>query len=189
VWITETGYEAERIGDAADEERQADYARRVMDAQLERGWWTNTFFYEAVDCVPFLPSCTIDGFGITRAHRTGGLSWPGDYRAKPAFTAIQAYIAAHPGLPGVASTTPAPDAGVPEPEMRDAGLEDAAPPSMSDAAAPPLGDSQVTLGDGGFTSRPLSSGCSTTRTTSGTPGGLLWLMATLFIVRRRSLAD
>jgi len=198
VWITETGYRASEIGDAADEERQADYARRVMDAQLARDWWTNTFFYEAVDCVPFLPTCTIDGFGITRANHTGERTWPADYRAKPAFTAIQAYIASHAELPADAPpitdppVTEPPDAGAPSGSDAGLPLGDAGPVS---ADAGPAGPDAATIADAGArldaaaAGSPTPTGCSIGR--ASTPGGTaLCLVGGLFLAfsRRRSRA-
>ncbi len=107
VWITETGLRA-RVGDAADETRQATYVRRVMEEQLARAWWTNTFFYEITDCGADQPTCDIDGFGITRGLRSiasGPRAWPADYRRKPAYDAIRAFITAHPEI--VARVAPA----------------------------------------------------------------------------------
>ncbi|MCC7535687.1 MAG: beta-galactosidase [Deltaproteobacteria bacterium] len=102
VWITETGYEADAIGDAADEGRQATYVRRVMEEQLARAWWTNTFFYEITDCGVDQPGCDIDGFGITRPSRAvaagGPRRFPDDYRLKPAYDEIRNFIAAHPEI-------------------------------------------------------------------------------------------
>lgn len=96
VWITETGYRA-RIGDAADEDRQAVFARRTLEEQWNRPWWSNTFFYEIMDCGVDDPACTIDGFGIARplrANTTGPRSFPTDYRLKPAFNAIRDFLRA-----------------------------------------------------------------------------------------------
>lgn len=100
VWITETGLRA-RVGDGADETRQGTYVRRVMEEQLSRGWWSNTFFYEITDCGVDQPTCDIDGFGITRPLRAvsaGPRAWPADYRRKPAYDAIRAFVTAHPEI-------------------------------------------------------------------------------------------
>lgn len=156
VWITETGYRA-TPGDSGDEATQATYVRRVLEEQYRRDWWTNTFFYEAVDCVPFLPTCDIDGFGITRANHAGERRWPGDYRAKPAFAEIQGFLAAHPpgeAPPGIDAGVSAldagrADAGAPE---RDAGARDAGALASSDAAPP----SETDAGGAG----PTASGCA-----------------------------
>lgn len=96
VWITETGYRA-RVGDAMDEDRQATFARRTLEEQWNRPWWSNTFFYEIMDCGVDDPACTIDGFGIARplrANTTGPRSFPSDYRLKPAFGAIRDFLRA-----------------------------------------------------------------------------------------------
>ena len=99
VWITETGYRATPIGDAAAEGRQATYVRRTLEEQLARRWWSNTFFYEVMDCGVDQARCDIDGFGLSRALRpiTGGpRRYPADYRVKPAFTTLRDFIRAHP---------------------------------------------------------------------------------------------
>ncbi len=100
VWITETGYRA-RPGDAIEEGRQATYVRRVMEEQLSRAWWTNSFFYEITDCGVDDPACPIDGFGITRPTRAismGPRMFPRDYRLKPAYDTIRGFITAHPEI-------------------------------------------------------------------------------------------
>jgi len=100
VWITETGLKAAPAGDVNQENRQAQYVELVMDAQLARPWWTNTFFYEIMDCGVDAPTCDIDGFGIARPTRdlqAGSRSFA-DYRQKPAYTAIKTYITAHPEI-------------------------------------------------------------------------------------------
>ncbi len=100
VWITETGYRADP-GDAGDEETQRDYVTRVLDAQLERAWWTATFFYEIMDCGVDAPDCPIDGFGLVRPTRAGGgRAFPADFRRKPAFDAIASALSARPELLG-----------------------------------------------------------------------------------------
>jgi hypothetical protein len=132
VWITETGYEAEPAGDAGEESRQEQYVRLVLEAQLGRAWWTNTFFYEIADCGPSQPGCPIDGFGLMRANSGGadsGLSYPGNYRRKPAFTAIKQFIQAHPEITG---TGPAPQCGDGVDNDQD-GLTDGADPGCHDA--------------------------------------------------------
>ena len=99
VWITETGYRATPVGDAAAEGRQATSVRRTLEEQLARRWWSNTFFYEVMDCGVDQAMCDIDGFGLSRALRpiTGGpRRYPADYRVKPAFTALRDFIRAHP---------------------------------------------------------------------------------------------
>lgn len=97
VWITETGYRADP-GDASDENLQAIFVRRVIEEQLARSWWTNSFFYEITDCGVDDPACPIDGFGITRPTRAGARSFPADYRLKPSYEAIRDLIDAHPEI-------------------------------------------------------------------------------------------
>ncbi len=103
VWITETGYRADPPGDSAEESAQRDYVTGVLELQLDYPWWTNTFFYEIYDCGIDQPGCDIDGFGLLRPTRaiTGGpRSFPGDYRQKPAFTAIRGQLDGEPALLG-----------------------------------------------------------------------------------------
>ncbi|MBX3273461.1 MAG: cellulase family glycosylhydrolase, partial [Sandaracinaceae bacterium] len=138
VWITETGFRA-RPGDAAEEAKQATFVRRALEEQLLRPWWTNTFFYEAVDCRPFQPDCGIDGFGLTRAHTASARAWPADYRAKPAYEELRAFIAAHPELPGEA---PPPGTEPPPPPDAGASSPDAGAP-RADAGAPPSADAGI----------------------------------------------
>ncbi len=107
VWITETGYRANPPGSASEERAQDIYIRRVMEEQLERSWWTNTFFYESVDCGIDIPGCGIDGFGITRPLRGNPRAWPADYRKKPAYNRIQAFVREHPEIVAGMSEGPA----------------------------------------------------------------------------------
>ncbi|OIP42229.1 MAG: hypothetical protein AUK47_04855 [Deltaproteobacteria bacterium CG2_30_63_29] len=97
VWITETGYRAETLG---DEELQAVYFEQALDEQLMLPWVTNTFFYEIFDCKPDQPTCDIDGFGILHgiSGTPGSRVYPTDFRKKEAFYRLQAYIDAHPEL-------------------------------------------------------------------------------------------
>lgn len=102
VWITETGNRAGAIGDATAEANQATFVRRVMEEQLGRPWWTNSFFYEIMDCGVDDPACDIDGFGITRPTRAlssgGPRTFPDDYRLKPAYLTIRGFIMDHPEI-------------------------------------------------------------------------------------------
>jgi hypothetical protein len=89
VWITETGYHCEPPADAGEMGVQADYYMRVLDEQLARSWYTNTFFYEILDS-----GDELDGFGIIRSDGSGG------YTHKPAYDALRDRIAAEPELSG-----------------------------------------------------------------------------------------
>ncbi|MBW2703374.1 MAG: hypothetical protein JRF33_21355, partial [Deltaproteobacteria bacterium] len=71
VWITETGYRAHPVGDSEEEAMQAIYVRRVLEEQLGRAWYTNSFFYEISDCGVDQPDCDIDGYGLMRALSAG----------------------------------------------------------------------------------------------------------------------
>jgi len=98
VWITETGYRVEPVGSERERERQAVYVRRVLEEQLARDWWTNSFFYELVDCGVDQPDCPIDGYGLTRPTRGHPRTSADDYATKPAFAAIRRFVDAHPEL-------------------------------------------------------------------------------------------
>ncbi len=102
VWITETGYRATPIGDATNENLQATYVRRVLEEQLKRAWYTNSFFYEICDCGVDQPGCTIDGFGLMRptAGQFDTRRFPQDFRLKPAFLLLRQFIADHPEITG-----------------------------------------------------------------------------------------
>ncbi len=105
VWITETGYRADPPGDTTEEDLQATYVTRVLQEQLLRAWYTNTFFYEILDCKPDQPSCGIDGYGLMRATggTAGSRTFPTDYREKPAFTALQQFISGHSQFAGASA--------------------------------------------------------------------------------------
>ncbi len=109
VWITETGYRA-TPDDSSEEDNQATYVTRVLEEQLARAWYTNSFFYEIQDCKPDQPECTIDGFGLMRAvtGSPGSRTFPDDFRLKPAFLALRQFIDDHPEIVG---TQPPPQCG------------------------------------------------------------------------------
>jgi hypothetical protein len=86
VWITETGYRARPPTDPAQMNEQSRYLTRVLDEQLSREWFTNSFFYEILDSED-----EIDGFGITRRDGAGFLR-------KPAYAAVRDRIASTPSL-------------------------------------------------------------------------------------------
>ena len=102
VWITETGHHCEPAENPEQEEMQATYVTRVLEEQLARDWYTNTFFYEITDCGPDQPECTIDGFGLMRATsgNPGSRQFPNDFRLKPAFIALRNFIDDHPEITG-----------------------------------------------------------------------------------------
>ncbi|MDW8361951.1 MAG: sugar-binding protein [Myxococcales bacterium] len=141
VWITETGYRARSM---ADETTQATYVRRVMEEQLRRSWWTNTFFYEITDCGVDQPDCPIDGFGLSRPLRpvsSGPRAFPRDYRLKPAYREIQRFVAEHPVIVGRAAPAACgngvDDDGDGRIDERDRGCADATDRDETDDAAPP----------------------------------------------------
>lgn len=91
VWITETGRTAP-LSDAAATKDQLTYYRRVIEEQLERPWWTHTFFYEIVD-----DNLIADKWGMALR---GGASYPGSYQKKPVWAFVQNVLARQPALGG-----------------------------------------------------------------------------------------
>jgi hypothetical protein len=110
VWISETGFRADPPGDATREQTQATYVRRALEEQRARPWYTNTFFYEIEDCGPDQPGCPIDGFGVLRSigGQAASRRFPQDYRIKPAFDAIRAFIQANPAFAAPVPPPPPP---------------------------------------------------------------------------------
>jgi hypothetical protein len=93
VWITETGYRCEPPTDAAEQATQATYYMRVIDEQLARAWYTNTFFYEIQDSFD-----SLDGFGIIRRTAGPDDTWADNFEFKDAYDALKARIAAEPAF-------------------------------------------------------------------------------------------
>ena len=93
IWITETGYQASPATDTAEMAKQESHYMNVIDFQLARSWYTNTFFYEILDS-----GDTLDGFGCTRNDGVGG------YMLKPAYLALKTRIANEPALNGSGNT-------------------------------------------------------------------------------------
>jgi MYXO-CTERM domain-containing protein len=151
VWITETGYKA-NVGDAADEDLQAVYVRRVLEEQLLRDWYTNTFFYEINDCGVDQPGCTIDGFGLMRPESgsPGSRTFPSDFRLKPAFLALKQFLVDNPQVIGT-GPSPACSDGVDNDgdgfaDVADRGCDDAFDTDESDD--PPRTQLQALAADG-----------------------------------------
>jgi hypothetical protein len=89
-WLTETGLEA-KLGDAAKEQKQVLYYRRVLESMLVRPWWETTIFYEAFDEPP--------------APYTWGVvvhdeAQPKKYRAKPVLAFLQGVTSKQPAFGG-----------------------------------------------------------------------------------------
>jgi hypothetical protein len=99
VWITETGWRENPIGDPDERRLQAIYARRVLEEQWQRDWWTNTFFYEITDAIGF----DIDGFGFVRPREGGG------FDRKPVFEEVRNFLAGHPQSDPADEPAPAPE--------------------------------------------------------------------------------
>ncbi|WP_143301374.1 hypothetical protein [Candidatus Entotheonella palauensis] len=78
VWVTETGYFADPPRDPHSMRAQANHFMEVLNVQLVRSWYTNTFFYELVD-----PGAGFDGFGITANNGDG------TFFLKDAYLALQ----------------------------------------------------------------------------------------------------
>jgi hypothetical protein len=115
VWISETGSRG-HVGNAGSLNGQSLHVLSVVGVQLERPWYTNTFFYEIVDCVPYLPECDIDGFGFVRAQHTNDPVWPADFVKKPVFDALRALIHRTPSLRAGGGPDPTPEP-TPEPTV------------------------------------------------------------------------
>ncbi len=162
VWLTETGYRANPPTDAGEMATQKSFYMSVIDQQLARSWYTNTFFYEIVDSMD-----SIDGFGITRRDGMGG------FTRKPAFDALRDRIASEPELNGTAAE---PDAG-PGPGQPDAGPGPSSPDGGSGGGGPDGGGGGNGSGDG-----TGSGGCSTG---GGGAGALLLAGLALLFARRR----
>jgi hypothetical protein len=200
VWITETGYRASSIGDPGDEGDQATYVRLVLEEQLTRDWWTNTFFYEALDCGIDIAGCDIDGFGLTRPAHSRPRAFPTDFRTKPAYEELRDYIAAHPVIGSDGEDPPPPP---PPPAEGDA----APPPAGSDGGAPASdgsvgGEDPAVHADAGTTpeptppgdgeppmslgsTEPASGGCSASGTRGAWVFALIPLLGALCRRRRR----
>jgi MYXO-CTERM domain-containing protein len=149
VWITETGYRTDPVDDATEEERQATYYELVLEEQLKRGWYTNTFFYEIHDCGIDQPDCDIDGFGIMRATAgsPGSRSFPADFRTKPAYDTLKDTIANTPSFQGGGPPVCGngeDDDGDGRADLDDRGCADAADDDESDD--PPRPRVEVTFG-------------------------------------------
>jgi hypothetical protein len=138
VWMTEVGYRTEPVGDGEEEERQAIYYERTLEEQLERSFWTNTFFYEIMDCEcgpagtdwGCMPqgSCDIDGFGILRRTAAPDATWADNFRQKPAFTRLKSFVASHDqfqGAPPAACADGIDNDGDELPDLLDPGCTDA----------------------------------------------------------------
>jgi hypothetical protein len=186
VWLTETGYTAPS-SDAAKKANQVTYYRRVVEEQLERPWWTHTFFYEIVD-----DNLISDKWGMA-VRTSAGAAWPGSYQLKPVWSFIQGVLSKQPALGGSGSDCsdeldndgdklidfPAdkgcasaadptetagstPDAGPPN----DAAAQDSAPPSDgpgpgADGPAPAdaAAETDGGAGDGPTSGEPPEEGC------------------------------
>lgn len=96
VWLTETGYQADPWDDAAEQRKQTAQYREILRLQLEKPWWTNTFFYEILDCRPIQPDCPIDGFGITRRVAGPDDTWQDNFFLKPAYVFLREELRTNP---------------------------------------------------------------------------------------------
>jgi MYXO-CTERM domain-containing protein len=136
VWISETGYHCKPATDAAQMAKQASYYMRVIDEQLKRAWYTNSFFYEILDS-----GDQLDGFGITRKEGS-------TYTKKPAYDALKARIAKEPALSGGPKTQCSDgkdndaDGKV---DMADPGCKDGSDDNESDDPPPPQKPQVVSL--------------------------------------------
>jgi hypothetical protein len=108
VWLTETGYQAQPFDSPDERRRQADFVDAVLDRQLRTPWWTQTHFYELVDCRPIQPDCDIDGFGITRRRNGPDADFADNFLLQPAYVGLRARIAGEPLLRGEGIAPPPP---------------------------------------------------------------------------------
>ena len=108
VWISETGYQAEPWDAANEQIRQADFVDGVLDLQLAVPWWTQTYFYELVDCRPIQPDCDIDGFGLARRTAGPDDTWADNFLLKPAYLRLRDRIADDVHLQGEGQAPPPP---------------------------------------------------------------------------------
>ncbi len=93
VWITETGYRNQPPMDAGEQATQETYYMRVIDEQLARQWYTNTFFYEILDSLD-----TLDGFGIVRRTSGPDATWNDNFDFKDAYWALRDRIDTEPAF-------------------------------------------------------------------------------------------
>ncbi len=96
VWITETGYRCEPAIDQSEMNNQRLYYELVLKAQIERSWWTNTFFYEIYDCGTDIPDCSIDGYGILRRTSQPDSTYQDNFLFKPAYYYLRDFLNQHP---------------------------------------------------------------------------------------------
>jgi len=123
VWITETGYRCQPPTDQSEMNNQKLYYELVLKAQMERDWWTNTFFYEIYDCGTDIPNCSIDGYGILRRTSPPDNSYQDNFLFKPAYYYLKEFMDKHPEFKGGSSI----DAGYdtnPADTLGDTGVSD-----------------------------------------------------------------
>jgi Glycosyl hydrolases family 39 len=80
-WLTETGWASDQVGDQGQANFTSGLLDRWFTGDPARSWITKIFFYELRD------AATAPLWGLLRA----------DWSAKPAYTAVRDFIAAHPG--------------------------------------------------------------------------------------------
>lgn len=96
VWITETGYRCQPPTDQSEMSNQRLYYELVLKAQMERAWWTNTFFYEIEDCGIYIPNCHTDGYGILRRTAGPDNTYQDNFLFKPAYSFLKDFLIQHP---------------------------------------------------------------------------------------------
>ncbi len=96
VWITETGYRCKPPTDSSEMSNQRLYYELVLKAQIDRMWWTNTFFYEIYDCGTDIPNCDIDGYGILRRTSPPDYTYQDNFLFKPAYYFLRDFMSQHP---------------------------------------------------------------------------------------------
>jgi hypothetical protein len=87
-WLTETGWESASVGETAQAANYTALLNDWMTGQPSRSWVGKIFFYELNDSQAF----SSISFGIVGRDP--------DYLPKPAYSAYQGFISAHPAAPG-----------------------------------------------------------------------------------------
>lgn len=145
VWLTETGHRADPWDDPGAQADQVATVEHVIDRQLATPWWTNTFFYELIDCRPAQPDCPIDGYGFLRRTAPTDDTWRDNFIVKPVFEALQRLIDEEPALGRVAPIEPPPPPMAPriEAPRRSEGAPDGALDEWDDSGCVVLDDYEV----------------------------------------------
>ena len=155
-WLTETGREA-HAGNAAEEEAQRLFHRRVLDVMVNRPWWTATIFYEAFDEPP--------------APYTWGAvvhdpAAPGGYRAKSVLGFLKKVTSSQPLFGGTKTDC---DDGLDN--DLDGAVDFPADSTCTSASSPSEGKAPAVDPDAGTVGTPAEDAGSSGENGSGGDGG------------------